>query len=289
MPGLPGGDEDGALAALARRPVELEHDGHLADRAVGADRCAPRAAPGRARAGRAARRGRRGWRAGRAARRPCSRRRARQVGVVAEHAVQARLDVHAERRSPRPARRATPRTACRPSARRRSAAVVRPAPPPRPPSPRSAPAARAVRHDLVGACGRRGASRRRPTIVARCRSAGRRARSSVSVWNRSSAKRARRYAQWPPGARRGRVRRRARCARPRSRGRGVGRLDQQVAVEVDVVHERRELGRRRDAELRLDHAAEHDAQAERARRVHHAQPPRGCRRHLASLMLTPSA
>ena len=36
--GLPGRDEDRSQAALLRLAVELERDGHLSDRAVGADR-----------------------------------------------------------------------------------------------------------------------------------------------------------------------------------------------------------------------------------------------------------
>src|SRR6266508_644144 len=46
--------------------------------------------------------------------------------------------------------------------------------------------------------------------------------------------------------------------------------DQDVAVEVDVVAERRHVRAGGDAEAGLDHAAEHDAEAERARRVRHA-------------------
>src|SRR5690349_20165322 len=44
---------------------------------------------------------------------------------------------------------------------------------------------------------------------------------------------------------------------------------QQVAVEVDVIHEARDVRAGRDPEARLDHASEHDAEPERARRVHH--------------------
>src|SRR5690348_12516652 len=46
--------------------------------------------------------------------------------------------------------------------------------------------------------------------------------------------------------------------------------EQEVAVEVDVVEERRDLRAGGDAEPRLDHAAEHAAEAERASGVHHA-------------------
>ena len=46
--------------------------------------------------------------------------------------------------------------------------------------------------------------------------------------------------------------------------------EQEVAVEVDVVAERRDVGAGRDAEPGLDHAAEHHAQVERACRVRHA-------------------
>src|SRR4051795_12096604 len=45
--------------------------------------------------------------------------------------------------------------------------------------------------------------------------------------------------------------------------------EQQVAVEVDVVAEARDLGAGADAEPGLDHAAEHDAEPERPRRVRH--------------------
>src|SRR5438093_4602636 len=45
---------------------------------------------------------------------------------------------------------------------------------------------------------------------------------------------------------------------------------QQVAVEIDVGAEARDLRGRGDAEARFDHAAEHDAEVERARRVCHA-------------------
>ena len=45
--------------------------------------------------------------------------------------------------------------------------------------------------------------------------------------------------------------------------------EQEVAVEVDVVEERRDLRAGRDPEPRLDHAAEHAAEPERARGVHH--------------------
>ena len=65
----------------------------------------------------------------------------------------------------------------------------------------------------------------------------------------------------------------------------VGELDpgprvvgeQQVPVEVDVVAEARDVRAGGDPEARLDHAAEHDAEPERARRVRHRAPPRGCR------------
>ena len=49
--------------------------------------------------------------------------------------------------------------------------------------------------------------------------------------------------------------------------------EQQVAVEVDVVHQRRDLRAGRDRESRLHHAAEHDAELERARRMRHAHGP----------------
>ena len=45
--------------------------------------------------------------------------------------------------------------------------------------------------------------------------------------------------------------------------------EQQVAVEVDPVDQRGDLRRGRDSELGLDHAAEHHAQPEGARRVDH--------------------
>src|SRR5579872_2581600 len=53
-------------------------------------------------------------------------------------------------------------------------------------------------------------------------------------------------------------------ARPRVVG------EEQVAVEVDVVAERRHVRAGGDAEAGLDHAAEHDAEPERAGRVRHA-------------------
>ena len=43
--------------------------------------------------------------------------------------------------------------------------------------------------------------------------------------------------------------------------------EEEVAVEVDVIAQARELAGGRDPEARLDHAAEHDAEAERAGRV----------------------
>src|SRR5918998_5260263 len=43
--------------------------------------------------------------------------------------------------------------------------------------------------------------------------------------------------------------------------------EQEVAVEVDVVAQAGDLTAGRDAEARLEHAAEHDAQAERPRSV----------------------
>src|SRR4051812_3729236 len=46
-------------------------------------------------------------------------------------------------------------------------------------------------------------------------------------------------------------------------GPGVLR-EQQVAVEVDVVEEARDLGARRDGQARLVHAAEHQPEPERA-------------------------
>src|ERR1700748_1773878 len=52
-------------------------------------------------------------------------------------------------------------------------------------------------------------------------------------------------------------------------GPGIGG-EQQVAVEVDVIHQARDVRAGGDPEARLDHAAEHDAEAERARRMHHA-------------------
>src|SRR3954454_20196373 len=52
-------------------------------------------------------------------------------------------------------------------------------------------------------------------------------------------------------------------ARPRVGG------EEQVPVEVDVVHEARDVRARRDAEARLDHAAEHHAEAEGACGVDH--------------------
>src|SRR6266536_5527792 len=48
--------------------------------------------------------------------------------------------------------------------------------------------------------------------------------------------------------------------------------EQQVAVEVDVVAEARHCRARGDPEAGLDHAAEHHAEPERARRVRHAHP-----------------
>src|SRR5438552_19074111 len=56
--------------------------------------------------------------------------------------------------------------------------------------------------------------------------------------------------------------------------------EQEVAVEVDVVEEGRDLRAGRDAEPRLDHAAEHAAEPERARGVHPSYrlaDPRGLR------------
>src|SRR5581483_12118889 len=41
--------------------------------------------------------------------------------------------------------------------------------------------------------------------------------------------------------------------------------DQQVSVQVDVVEERGDVGSRGDCEAGLDHATEHQAEAERAR------------------------
>src|SRR5260370_25043965 len=43
--------------------------------------------------------------------------------------------------------------------------------------------------------------------------------------------------------------------------------EQEVAVEVDVVAQARDLRGRSDSEPRLDHAAEHDTEVERARSV----------------------
>ena len=45
---------------------------------------------------------------------------------------------------------------------------------------------------------------------------------------------------------------------------------QKVAVEIDVIEERRDLGPGGDTEPGLDHAAEHAAETERAGGVHHA-------------------
>ena len=45
---------------------------------------------------------------------------------------------------------------------------------------------------------------------------------------------------------------------------------QNVAVEVDVVEEARDVRARSDPEARLDHAAEHAAETESARGVHHS-------------------
>ena len=70
-------------------------------------------------------------------------------------------------------------------------------------------------------------------------------------------------------------------------GRGIVG-EQQVAVEVDVVAERRHGAARGDAQPRLDHAAEHHAEPERPRRaaIRNASrtPP-----DFASLMLIPCA
>ena len=66
-------------------------------------------------------------------------------------------------------------------------------------------------------------------------------------------------------------------------GLGVGNLDavakldarpgivrqEEVAVEIDVVAQRRDAAAGGDRQARLDHAAEHDAEPERARSVHH--------------------
>ena len=49
----------------------------------------------------------------------------------------------------------------------------------------------------------------------------------------------------------------------------MGRREQDVAVQVDVVEEARDLRARGDPEARLDHAAEHAAEPERAGSVHH--------------------
>src|SRR6185503_17223187 len=45
--------------------------------------------------------------------------------------------------------------------------------------------------------------------------------------------------------------------------------EQQVAVEVDVIHEARDVRAGRDPEAGLDHAAEHHAEAESTRSVNH--------------------
>src|SRR5256885_9222111 len=54
--------------------------------------------------------------------------------------------------------------------------------------------------------------------------------------------------------------------------------EQQVAVQVDVVEEAGDLGARRDGQARLVHAAEHQAEAERAAGMGNphrlADPPR---------------
>src|SRR5207244_13411394 len=47
--------------------------------------------------------------------------------------------------------------------------------------------------------------------------------------------------------------------------------EQEVAVEGDAVEDGRDMRAGRDAEPRLDHAAEHAAEAERAGGVHHPQ------------------
>src|SRR5204862_3850178 len=45
--------------------------------------------------------------------------------------------------------------------------------------------------------------------------------------------------------------------------------EQEVPVEVDVIAQRRDLRRRRNAEAGLDHAAKHHAEAQRTRGVRH--------------------
>src|SRR5512132_1846805 len=78
-----------------------------------------------------------------------------------------------------------------------------------------------------------------------------------------------------------RTRYRVRDTEPRGVGRKLDAVDefdarprivgeQEVAVEVDVIAERRDVRARRDAEAGLDHAAEHHAEAEGARGVCHA-------------------
>src|SRR6266511_4654346 len=73
-----------------------------------------------------------------------------------------------------------------------------------------------------------------------------------------------------------------RDARPRILG------EQEVAVEIDVIAERRDVRTGGNAETGLDHAAEHDAEPEGAGRVRHAHGLADAAR-FRSLMLIPCA
>ena len=101
---------------------------------------------------------------------------------------------------------------------------------------------------------RRSGGRRAPS----CRSAGRPRSPRRGSGSRFSLDTEPRLARREPGRRR----------RTRRPGHGSSR-EQEVAVEVDVVAERRDGAAGGDAEARLDHAAEHHAEPERARRVRH--------------------
>ena len=259
------------LAALARRRVELQRHRHLADRAVRADgvddaqRPVARSGRGRSRSGR--RRAQVAQLDGRA------RRRRDQLRVVGEHACAARPRRPCRRRSPRSsAARHSVRQRAAERARRRSRSTFAPSAAASATVATIGTGAARVRHDLVGAPAGVDASRRRATTSRGAVAQDAVARSwRCGVSNRppvNSASRSAHAGSTPrPGASDSTSRP---SAKPSPRN---GRVrDQQVPVEVDVVGQRRRAAPPGAMpELGLDHAAEHDSQAERARRVDHAQ------------------
>ena len=263
IPVWPVGTKTDSRPRLPRLEVELDRDRLLPDRAVGADGEDDRRVDLEVRAGRDVEA------LGRlpqvAQLDAVLARERRQLGIVGDELVQPALDVEPGRDATPSEARATPAGSGHPASRRR----------------RRRPSARTRQRVLDR---RRRSGCPRGSSPARCESriattgsgpvaddpahrlaVVRVVREALAEDRGSAAARSSRRAPRGPARARAPGRRR-RARRP---GHGSSR-EQEVPVEVDVVAERRDAAAGGDPEPRLEHAAEHHAHPQRARRVRHA-------------------